>query len=198
MASLITWGYLGEAPVDIPKEGEVLPLSLAPPRISAIYRARIAALRHAKTPYLCWLDGGEDRLLPAHADWWLAAIERLEATGKHIAYADELHYGALNEQAGEWSIGRMTKHAQMIHHAAICRVSSLREIVWPEGCFHWEPLAYGALAQRGYDYTPVPVYDWRPHRDSGARLLGDTARGTENALCWLQGLPGAHFSSDLA
>jgi len=198
MASLITWAYLGDEPVDLPKEGETLPMSLAPPSISAIYRARNVGIKHVRTPYLCWLDGGGDRLLPAHAEWWPRAIERLEETGAHIAYAEEMHYGVPIDPVGPWSMEQQLRRPHMLHHAVICRVSSLREINWPEGCFHWERLAYGALARRGFDYSPDVVYDWRPEPHSGARLLPDTARGTMNALSWLQGRPGVHFPSDLA
>jgi hypothetical protein len=85
----------------------------------------------------------------------------------------------------------------MIHHAAICRTSSLLTLPWPPGCYHWETVAYGWLGQRGFDCSPQAVYNYRPSINAGARLLPDLLRSMLNALCWLQGKPTINFAADL-
>lgn len=178
--------------------GPVLRWPRARRDISAIYRARLAAIDELPDylKFVTWFDGPPDRYDAAWPSISERIMDRMDATGAAIGYADEDVPDRGRVSAGEWSIEAMCERPQMIHHAVICRVSALKAIQWPAGCYHWETLAYGLLAQRGYAYLPECAYWWSPSLD-GAAQMACTTRGTVNALAYLQGRQGTHFAQDM-
>jgi hypothetical protein len=148
----------------------------------ALYERRLEAMRSSEADYLCFVDGGEDAVLPGFA----AAMQALADADMPIGYAAELVHGQAREHK-PFTLRNYVLDFAMIHHGVVCRRKDLLAIDWPTGVYSWEVLAYGALAQRGFAYDPTPRYDWRPGPD-GARLWPSYAHGVINSLRWLQGL----------
>lgn len=166
-----------------------VPLSVA--NAGALYRRRQEAIRAATGEYVCFIDGSEDKLLPGFVE----AMETLAADGKDIGYAAELVRGQ-SVSKPTFTLEGMLRDHSLIHHGVVCRREALLTIDWPEGCYAWEVIAYGTLAQRGFSYDPTPRYDWWPSTN-GARLWPSYARGVVNSKLWLQGRAGVHFKRDM-
>jgi hypothetical protein len=177
-----------------PAPGPVLQFPRAPARIASIYRARIAAVRAARGDFVCWADGGGDAFAEDWPEICAEIIERMDAEGASIGYCDETRSG-VPVASGPWSMVAAMSHPQMIHHAAVCRVSALHALPWPAGCINWETYAYHALAAQGWVYVPRIGYHWTP-TPGGAHSWADTQRGIQNALVHLQGRTGTHFAHD--
>jgi hypothetical protein len=172
---------------------EGVPLRCVPlsePNPGALYRRRLEAMRSCQAEYLCFIDGGEDVLLPGFVE----AMEALAQSGQALGYAPELVYGQQRE-VPQFTLKDFLYDHSIIHHGVGCNVERLKAIDWPEGCYSWETIAYGTLAQQGYAFDPTPRYDWRP-TDKGARLWGGFARGIVNSKAFLQGRPGVHTKKD--
>lgn len=163
---------------------------LAEPNPRALYWRRLEAAMSCDADYLCFVDGGEDICLPGFAD----AMQVLADTGAALGYAAELVHGK-PRPTKPYTRSNFITDFSMIHHGVVCHVASLREIQWPDGCYCWEALAYGTLAEKSVAYDPIARYDWRPGR-GGARLWPGYTRGIVNSLRHLQGLPGTHLRSD--
>lgn len=153
----------------------------------ALYRRRLEALASSTADWLCFVDGGED-VLPAD---FVAAMEalagRAAAADVPIAYAAETIHGKPGA-VGPFDLQAFLRAHTLVHHGVVCSTAALRAIDWPRGCYAWEVIAYGTLAQQGYVYDPEPRYDWRPG-PGGARLWPSYRRSVVNAKRWLQGLP---------
>lgn len=163
---------------------------LAKPKPRALYERRLEAAMASSADYVCFVDGGEDVCLPGFAD----AMQALADQGRPLGYAAELVHGQPRRDQA-YSRDAFMRDFSIVHHGVVCRVADLRAIAWPAGCYCWEVIAYGSLADRGNVFDPVPRYDWRPG-PGGARLWPGYARGIVNSLRWLQGLPGVHTSED--
>ena len=72
----------------------------------------------------------------------------------------------------------------MIHHGVVCKTERAQAIAWPAGCYYFEAVLYGTLAQEGYVYHQEAVYQWNPS-PRGARLWPETQQGIDNSLKWL-------------
>lgn len=191
MADRVTYLALG----DVEAPGPVIRFPVAPARIAAIYRARVAAIRSVVGPeYVVWADGGGDRFAGDWPQVCAEIVRRMDADGAAIGYCDELVNGAA-VSAGPWCFTAAMERPQMIHHAAVCRLSTLKALPWPRGCINWETYAYHALAAQGWVYVPRVGYAWRP-TPGGAHGWADTQRGVVNALLHLQGREGVHFPAD--
>jgi hypothetical protein len=149
------------------------------PDAAALYARRLEALRLARAPYVCWVDGYGDRLLPGFA----AAMQALAATGRPLGYAAELVSGR-RRPAVPWSLAAYLADPTVCHHGVVCRREALLAIDWPAGCHHWETIAYGTLGQQGTAFDPVPRYDWRPG-SNGARLWDSTRRAIDASRAWV-------------
>ena len=158
----------------------------AAPTAAALYRARIDAVQLAQAPYVCWVDGYGDRLLPGFA----AAMESLAAQGLPLGYAAELVRGRTRRRV-PWSLDAYLADHTIVHHGVVCRRADLLAIDWPgvgpgeNACYLWEIIAYGTLAQGGVACDPVPRYDWRPG-PAGASLWADTQLAVEASKAWLR------------
>lgn len=177
-----------------PANGALLAFPRSIALAGALYRARVAAVMQVRTEFFCLLDGGGDELLPDFEASIDARIDALRATGKAIAYADSFT-ADVRVHAGEYSRDAYLRHPTMIHAGTVCRTAPAQSINWPDGCHWFEAVCYGTLAEQGHIYRPDPVYRWHPS-PAGASQWPDTARAVNNSLCWLQGLPGAHFPKD--
>lgn len=149
------------------------------PRAEALYLARIAAVQAASAPYVCFIDGYGDRLLPG----FVPTMQALAATGLPMGYAAELVRGRRRPHV-PWTLAAYLADHTIVHHGVVCRRADLLAIDWPPGCHLWEVIAYGTLAQGGVAYDPVPRYDWRPG-PGGARLWADTAQALADSKAWL-------------
>jgi len=165
-------------------------LPLAEPNAGALYRRRLEALRTCTEEYLCFVDGGGDIVLPGFVD----AMNALASSGQPLGYARELVNGESIWFRPFTLNGFLVNHT-IIHHGVVCKVEELRKIEWPRGCYSWEVIAYGTLAQKGFVIDPEPRYDWRPDSD-GARLWPSYTRSVVNSKGWFKGVRGAHFRSD--
>jgi hypothetical protein len=163
---------------------------LAEPNAGALYRRRLDAMRSSAAEYLCFIDGGSDACLPGFVD----AMQDLADRGEPLGYAAELVHGKAHDRPAFSLQAFITDHS-IIHHGVVCRREALLAIDWPAGCYSWEVIAYGTLAQQGFAHDPVPRYDWRPGR-GGARLWPSYSRAIVNGKRWLQGMPGVHFPKD--
>jgi len=166
-------------------------VALSEPNPGALYRRRLDAMYSCKADYLCFVDGGDDVCLPGFVE----AMQALADTGAAIGYADELQHGSARVDLPAFSLKAFLRDHSIIHHGVVCRVDLLRAYAWPAGCYSWETLAYGTLAQLGFAYDSVPRYDWRPG-PNGARLWGGFARGINNSKLHLQGREGVHLPKD--
>lgn len=155
---------------------------LAEPNARALYRRRLEAVRSSKTDYLCFVDGGEDICLPGFAD----AMQALANRGEPLGYAAELVHGQ-PRTTKPFTLANFVQDFSIIHHGVVVRVADLLEMVWPDGVYSFEVLAYGRLATLGHVYDPAPRYDWRPGPE-GARLWPTYAPGVIYSLRTLQGL----------
>ncbi len=168
---------------------------LAAPTTPALYRRRLAAALSSTAEYLSFVDGGEDVL----SDGFVAACEALVVQMREqdapIGYCAETVHGQPGA-ALPFKLSAFLKNHTMVHHGVVCEVAALRAIDWPRGCYHWEGIAYGTLAQRGFVFDPEVRYDWRPGK-TGAHTWPDTARGIINAKRWLRGLPVPALHGDI-
>ncbi|MEN9924380.1 MAG: hypothetical protein RL268_506 [Pseudomonadota bacterium] len=152
----------------------------AAPTAAALYRARLDAVQLAAAPYVCFIDGYGDLLLPG----FVAAMEDLAGQGLPMGYAAELVRGKRRQHV-PWTLqGYLADHT-IVHHGVVCRRADLVAIDWPAGCHLWEIIAYGTLAQGGVAFDPVPRYDWRPGAN-GARLWSDTQDAIRASKAWLR------------
>lgn len=182
---MIDFVALGDQVIDSVPGLRCVPL--AAPHCAALYRRRMEALQSSTADWLCFVDGGPDIV---HADFVPAMADlaiRAEHAGVPIGYAAELLRGKPG-RSQEFTLRGFIKDHQMIHHGVVCNVAALKSVPWPDGCYAWEMIAYGTLAQRGYVYDPVPRYDWRPDR-YGARLWPSYQRGVINARRWFSDMP---------
>lgn len=147
-------------------------LPLAEPNCSALYLRRREAVGTSHGEWLCFVDGGND--------------------GIDFGFVPALHALALRCVDQSVPIGwcAETVHGKpdlrgLPHHGVVCNVAALRAITWPEGCYHWEAIAYGVLKRGGHVFDPVPRYDWRPG-PGGARLWPSTRTGIANSSRWLR------------
>lgn len=185
--SLLEFVSLGQQQIDgVPLRC----VPLAAPRPAELFRRRLEAVRSSSAEYICFVDGGSDVCLPGFAQ----AMHNLAAQGEPLGYAPELVHGK-PQPPRPYTRAGFIRDFTTIHHGVVCRVADLLSIDWPDGCYCWEVIAYGALAERGFAFDPLPRYDWRPGA-GGARLWPGYARGVVNSLRWLQNLPGVHFDSD--
>ena len=147
-------------------------LPLADPDAESLYRSRLDAMRSSVCEWMCFVDGFGDILLPGFVPAMHALALRAAADGVPIGWAAETVHG----RAG---VGQIT------HHGVVCNVAALRAIDWPDGCYHWEAIAYRVLRRAGHVFDPVPRYDWRPG-PGGARLWPSTRTGIVNSSRWLR------------
>jgi len=157
---------------------------------SELYRALVAATMQIKAPYFCWLDDGDDDLLPGFT-------ERMESFAERnvpIAYGDE-YRGTEFVASGPWTMSAYLENPTMIHHGVVCRTADAQAIDWPNGCYWYEGVCYGALASKGYAYVPGAFYRWNK-TENGAHNWGDTGRAVINSLRWLQGKDGVHLAHE--
>lgn len=161
----------------------------------ALYRRRLEALASSTAPWLCFIDGGEDVVAPDFVDACEELAAQAQAVGAPIGYMAETIHGKPGA-SGPFNLQAFLRAHTLVHHGAVCRTSALREIRWPAGCYAWEVIAYGTLAQQDSVFDPVPRYDWRPGPD-GARLWPSYRRSVVNAKRWLQGAPVLTMRGDL-
>lgn len=162
-----------------------------------LYRARCAGLRAVNTRYFCWLDGEPDVLLPGFRGCMERFAAELDSTGACIAYGDEMR-GDERIVSEPYTTEGFRKRIAMIHHGVLCRTESARALALDDGCFSFEVLVYGALAERGFVYLADEcLYQWNPS-PNGARLWKDYSRAIVNSLLWHQGRKGVHFKADFA
>lgn len=147
-------------------------LPLAEPHCAALYLRRLEAVRSSHCEWLCFVDGGDDGIDFGFVPALHALALRAAGEGVPIGWCAETEHGA-------------TRARQYPHHGVVCRVAALREINWPEGCYHWEAIAYRVLQRSGHVFDPVPRYDWRPG-PGGARLWPSTRTGITNSSRWLR------------
>lgn len=145
---------------------------LADPNCAALYRRRLEAVRSSVCEWLCFVDGGDDVLPPDFVPAMHALARRAAERGMTIGWAAEMVHGKLDKRGHP-------------HHGVVCNVAALRAIDWPDGCYHWEAIAYRVLRRTGHVFDPVPRYDWRPG-PGGARLWPSTRTGIGNAMKWLR------------
>lgn len=167
----------------------------AAPHGAALYRRRLEALGTSTAEWLCFVDGGEDVLAADFVSAMRDLVAQAAAAGAPIAYMAETIHGGPGA-TGPFTLGMFLRNHALIHHGVVCSTAALRAIDWPVGCYAWEVIAYGTLAQRGFVYDPVPRYDWRPG-PSGARLWPSYMRSVVNAKRWLQGLPSPVLGGDV-
>lgn len=148
---------------------------LAEPNCAALYRRRREAVDTSAHDWLCFVDGGPDRIAADFAPAMEALARRAVERGTLIGWAAETVHGK-------------PLRVDLPHHGVVCSVPALRAIDWPDGCYHWEAIAYGVLARSGYVRDPVPRYDWRPG-PGGARLWPSTRIGIGNSNRWLRENP---------
>lgn len=184
-----------------PGFGEVVKLDLVDKGVGGfarLYRKRIDGLRQVQTRYHCWLDGPPDVLLPNFRETIEGYMAAMDEGGACIAYGDELKGDALSV-GGEYSPEAYRARIAMMHHGVVCRTEPAQAIRLPDGCFSFEVLVYGRLAEQGALYVPGACYQWMPGKD-GARMWPDCNRGIHNSLMWLQGrrhdckMKGADFA----
>lgn len=147
-------------------------LPLAEPTCEALYLRRREAVETSSSEWLCFVDGDEDVVGPDFVPAMHALALRAADAGYAIGWAAETVHG-------------VPDHRNLPHHGVVCNVAALRAIDWPEGCYHWEAIAYGVLKRGGHVFDPVPRYDWRPG-PGGARLWPSTRTGIANSGLWLR------------
>jgi hypothetical protein len=145
---------------------------LAEPNCSALYLRRLEAADTSRCEWLCFVDGGDDVLDFGFVPAMHALALRAASAGYTIGWATETVHGKLDPRGHP-------------HHGVVCNVAALRAIDWPDGCYHWESIAYGMLKRGGHVFDPVPRYDWRPG-PGGARLWPSTRTGIGNSNRWLR------------
>lgn len=171
---------MAEPMIDFVALGEqVLPLvptlrclPLAEPNCAALYLRRLEAVRTSACEWLCFVDGGDDVLDFGFVPALHALALRCASAGVPIGWCAETEHGKLRAQ-------------QYPHHGVVCNVAALRAIDWPEGCYHWEAIAYRVLRRAGHEFDPVPRYDWRPG-PGGASRWPSTRDGIANSARWLR------------
>lgn len=179
----------------IPQVPSLRCVPLAAQHGAALYHRRLEALASSTAEWLCFVDGGEDVLADDFVPACGTLVARAEAVGAPIAYMAETVHGKPGT-TGPFTLPAFLGDHALVHHGVVCRVDALRAINWPAGCYAWEVIAYGALAQQGHIYDPVPHYDWRPG-PGGARLWPSYMRSVVNAKRWLQGLPNLVLKGDV-
>lgn len=168
---------------------------LAAPHAGALYRRRLEAVRSSTADFLCFVDGGDDVLAPDFVPACHALLERMLDEQVSIGYMAETIHGAPG-RTGPFTLREYMRSPTLVHHGVVCDVAALRAIDWPAGCMHWEAIAYGTLAQRGFVFDPVAHYDWRP-TSGGASRWPSTTRALVNSRRWLNGLPPVTVQGDL-
>jgi hypothetical protein len=180
----------------IPQVPSLRCVPLAAPHGAALYRRRLEALASSTADWLCFVDGGEDVVPPEFVPVMEALAYRAAAAGVPIGYVAETIHGQAGG-TGPFELPAFLRHHTLVHHGVVCNVAALRAIDWPRGCYAWEVIAYGTLAQQRYVYDPEPRYDWRPSK-GGARLWPSYMRSVINAKRWLQGAHSPVLAGDLA
>lgn len=142
------------------------------PNCAALYLRRLEAVRSSTCEWFCFVDGGNDGIDFGFVSALHAVALQAADQGAQIGWCAETEHGK-------------TRKAQYPHHGVVCNVAALRAIDWPEGCYHWEAIAYRVLRRAGHVFDPVPRYDWRPGL-GGARLWPSTRIGILNSGQWLR------------
>jgi hypothetical protein len=145
---------------------------LAAPHCAALYLRRLEAMRSSRCEWLCFVDGGDDVLDFGFVPAMHALVLRAVVQGHSIGWCAETQHG-------------QPRARQHPHHGVVCNVAALRAIDWPDGCYHWDAIAYGVLKRGGHVFDSVPRYDWRTG-PGGARLWPSTRTGIGNSNRWLR------------
>lgn len=148
-------------------------LPLAAPHCEALYMRRREAVDTSRSEWLCFVDGGADGIVPDFVPAMNALALLADSEDAPIGWCVETEHG------------RPGRAGQSPHHGVVCRVAALRAIAWPEGCYHWEAIAYRTLRRAGFVIDQVPRYDWRPGQ-TGAHRWPSTSVGINNASRWLR------------
>lgn len=196
MRELITYLVIGEI-ADPPAGATVRYFPLVPKDDAAgLYRRRLQALASVRTPFFCFLDGAEDRLLPPFEACVASLVQRMQRADVCIGYMGEVEHG-LERPGRPFDEAAYLQDFRFIHHGVIGRTQAFRRVAWPKGCYSFEVLGYGEVARRwgavhepeiGYAYNPAPT---------GARLWPSYLRAVNNSLAWLQGGQGVHTRAEL-
>lgn len=152
-----------------------------------LYQRRLEAMRSCTAEFMCFVDGGEDILLPDFAE----VMQNFANQDLPIAYADELIHGKPHA-APDFTLQRFIVDHSIIHHGVVCRTQDLLEIKWPDGVYSWEVIAYGTLAQKGFLHDRIPRYDYRPS-PTGARMWPTYTIGVISSKRFLKGYPEVNF-----
>jgi hypothetical protein len=170
-------------------------VELAAPNAVSLYKRRQEAVAGSTSEYMCFVDGGPDVIADDFVTACESLADRMQEKQVPIGYMAETIHGAAGSTA-PFVFSEYLRDVKMIHHGVVCSVAALRAIPWPVGCFHWEAIAYGVLAQQGFVYDPVARYDWRPG-PGGASGWPTILRARVNSARWLQGLPVPVLPGDL-
>lgn len=157
---------------------------LAAPHATALYERRLEAMRSSPCEWMCFVDGGPDVIDPSFVPAMHALALRAKDAAVPIGYGAERIRGKSGPDC-EFTLRGYLQNIMLIHHGVVCRVAELIAIKWPFGCYSWEVIAYGTLAQRGYVRDPVPRYDWWPGPD-GARRWPSYRQALVNSARWLR------------
>jgi hypothetical protein len=162
-----------------------------------LYRARkdlVLSLDAQKHERFIWLDDADDVLTDAAVEF---AKRPLPDTIK-LVRGQELRSGNQLFQRGSFSYADFARSPPThLHHGIICDTRAAQQVDWPDGCYWFEGVLYGALARQGVLQIDEVFYEWTPSAN-GASTWADTARALVNTMRWLNGLPGVHFPTDYA
>jgi hypothetical protein len=150
----------------------------------ALYKARLSAMRSCGADYMCFVDGGEDILLPGFVE----SMQYMADQDVPLGYADQLVNGKTRDIDTSYTPKKYMNDHSIIHHGVVCRTADLNAIDWPDGSYSWEVIAYGMLAKQGFAHDRVPRYDWRPQL-TGARLWPTYGIAIISSKRFLNGLP---------
>jgi len=176
--------FVALGPQALPAVPTLRCVPLAAPHAVALYRRRLEAMRSSPAEWLCFVDGGPDVIDPGFVPAMHALAQRAAGQGVPLGYAAELVRGRPGIEC-EFTLRGYLQNIMLIHHGVVCSTSALQAIDWPEGCYSWEVIAYGTLAQRGYVRDPAAYYDWRPGPD-GARRWPSYKQALANSVRWLR------------
>ena len=157
---------------------------LAAPHAEALYQRRLESMWSSRAEWLCFVDGGPDVIDPGFVPAMHALALRATEAGVPIGYAAELVRGKPGIDC-EFTLRGYLQNMMLIHHGVVCSTAALRTIGWPLGCYSWEVIAYGTLAQRGFVRDPRAYYDWWPGPD-GARRWPSYRLALANSTRWLR------------
>jgi hypothetical protein len=170
-----------------PTNGLVAEFPLANPDSQSLYEARKAAMLSVTTKYVCLLDGGSDRLLPGFEADVNSRLDKMDRNPQAaLSYADERVGVTPGKLSGTFTLSKyLSNMPGMMHHGVILRTEVLKRLIWPEGCYWFEGVVYGAMAQLGSIYHPRVVYEWNPS-PGGASTWDSVAPAMRNTIAWLK------------